>query len=173
VQLEALAALRDGAPLHSEAATEAVWLRNAVARIAQLVEEVERLRSVCEIAAQTSDQIQEWLGHASTRQAAVDSLWRMARALQRAGFNTGPRRDNLDWRGSLLDELWEAGFYRGADGLMHLDPRRRLYGDAEGPTLREVVASLATMRERAEAAERRVRELEEALSSARDLRRSE
>lgn len=96
------------------------------------------LYSLCDECAKAFSAVDEWLGQAATRQAALDAMWRAMRLLNAAGFSVS-RRDALDWRGALVEELWDAGFYQGRDGLMHFDPeKQRRFGDAEGPTLKEV-----------------------------------
>lgn len=47
-RLEALAALRRGAPLHDSSATEAAWLDEAISELARLRAEVEGLRADAE-----------------------------------------------------------------------------------------------------------------------------
>lgn len=101
---------------------------------------IEKLLAVADAGRDAYGVFEEWHGGASTFEAVKDSLWRLCRALIRAGLVRYPPRGNLDWRGSILDELWQAGFFRGKDRLFHLDPRRRLHGDAEGPTLQDVAA---------------------------------
>ncbi|HEX7126866.1 MAG TPA: hypothetical protein VF406_14000 [Thermodesulfobacteriota bacterium] len=108
--------------------------------IADLRAKVAQLGQVLAIAGETVEDWHNWRGMASTFQAADDSMWRLRRALRRAGLDVGPRRDTLWWRGALIQEVNAAGFYRGADDLLRHDPSGdRILGDAVGPTLREVV----------------------------------
>ena len=105
-----------------------------------MLEHIQQLDALCTASAQTVNEIEDWWGHASTGQAARDSLWRLGRMLEKAGYRTMGRRDTLDWRGSLLDELWKAGFHKGEDDLMHLDLNpAHCHGEATGPTLEDVV----------------------------------
>lgn len=111
--------------------------------------EVERLKNLCIIASQTMTVIDEWMGAASTRQAAMDSMWRLNRALEQNGFPY-ENRHILDWRGSVLHELNDAGFYPNSDNAYAADTRfvydpdapagHRIFGNAVGPTIKEVVA---------------------------------
>ena len=90
---------------------------------------------------QCADAIQavdEWLGQASTRQFAVDALWRARRALEAAGVPVSVRHEaGAGWRGSVFRALERCGL--GWTG--HEDQIRfRLAGqpnwaDAAGPEL--------------------------------------
>ena len=123
--------------------------------IPALLAEVKRLKNLCIIASQTMTVIDEWLGSASTRQAATDSMWRLNRVLEQNGFPY-ENKHILDWRGSILHELNDAGFYPnspdayGEHCRFVYDPsapeRKRIFGNAVGPTLKEVVADNAKMR---------------------------
>ena len=72
---------------------------------------IARLGRCCQVAADTMQVINEWLGSASTREAAYDSMWRLDRTLRQAGFP--PKREPLEWRGLVLAALEKEGF--GAD----------------------------------------------------------
>lgn len=111
---------------------------------------IEQLEKICEIANFTLSVIDEWLGMASTRQAADDSIWRLHRALQQAGWDY-KWRGNLEWRGSILKELNDAGFFPNSpngyqdgarfvyDPTAAIDEPGRVFGNAYGPTIAEVV----------------------------------
>lgn len=122
---------------------------SAYAAFDNLEKENETLRGICQTARDTLGEIDDWLGSASTRQAAMDSLWRLQRRLQQAGF-TYNWRNALDWRHVTLKELNDAGFFNSAD-FFRYDPTAdkeqpyRVYGNAEGPTLKEFVAQRNAM----------------------------
>lgn len=80
---------------------------------------VKALREACLIAADSLATVDEWLGHASTRQAAQDALWRLTRALQRAGIPTLINSD-LRWRGSIIRALEQAGLGIGECGTVRV-----------------------------------------------------
>lgn len=82
----------------------------------RLEQRVKVLEAVCALAVETLTTVDDWQGHASTRQAAVDALFRLSRALQRAGF---PSRvtDDLRWRGSIIRALEQAGVGLDEDGV--------------------------------------------------------
>jgi hypothetical protein len=113
--------------------------------------ERDELKSMGLVAQQTLDEIDNWLGSASTRQAAMDSIWRLQRVLQQLGFKHD-WHNTLDWRGSLLKELNDAGFFSGEGGLFRYDPTAdkekpyRVYGNAVGMTIAEMVAELERSR---------------------------
>jgi hypothetical protein len=99
-------------------------------------DEIERLREVAQIATDTLQTVDEWLGMASTRQAATDALWRLTRALGRAGYPVRVH-DDLRWRGSIIRACEQAGIGLGED---HVTMRVRLDTDkpwqhASGPVL--------------------------------------
>lgn len=109
------------------------------------------LEAICQVANDTLCAIDMWLGMASTRQAADDSIWRLHRMLQQAGWDYDWRH-YLEWRGAMIKELNDAGFFVGADGLFHYDPTAdkekpyRVYGNAVGPTLKEVIEAFNVQR---------------------------
>lgn len=78
--------------------------------------------------------IEEWLGSASTRQAAEESLWRLRRALERAGYDMRPA--TLAYRGSLLRALSDVGIGMDDEGVL----RFRQYEDKawQHPTGEEI-----------------------------------
>lgn len=112
-------------------------------------EEIVALRRLASIARDAATQFSDWIGQASTRNAAVDSMYRLSRALTHAGFPYNGDA-SLNWRGSILDELNAAGFFfceeKEAfvfDPDAEKGPPYRNHGNAVGPTLKEVVAELA------------------------------
>lgn len=80
---------------------------------------VRALREACLVAADTLTTVDEWMGHASTRQAAQDALWRLNRAVQRAGIPTHVSND-LRWRGSIIRALEQAGLGIGECGTVRI-----------------------------------------------------
>lgn len=119
-------------------------------RLSQLEKENQALRDLSDLAAKASVTFEDWLGQASTMQAAKDAMWRLGRALRQNGYPSCDR-DDLDWRGSILKELNDAGFYPSTTDPYHdskpdfvYDPEapqnRRIFGNAVGPTLVEIVA---------------------------------
>lgn len=110
-------------------------------------EELHALRRLAAIAADSTSTWMDWHGHASTTQAMVDSMRRLYRALDAAGY---PYRghDALEWRGSILHELNAAGFFYSREKEAFVfDPDAekekpyRNHGNAVGPTLAEVAAA--------------------------------
>ena len=95
------------------------------------------MRDALKVCAETWNTVDEWLGQASTHQAAMDALHRMRRALQRAGVDVNDSiRDNISWRGSLLAAMDRAGIGLAKDNEIRL----RLVADppwdhASGPLL--------------------------------------
>jgi hypothetical protein len=108
---------------------------------------VEWLRKIATSAYEAMLVIEEWLGNASTRQAAMDALWRLHKRFQQIGLNQGYRLGQnwspLDWRGCMGKALSDVGF-----GLSDEAPPqiRQLVStwDASGRTLGEVLAFDAT-----------------------------
>lgn len=119
-----------------------------------LLDENLKFRGILMLARETLNVVDDWLGHASTRQAATDSLWRLGRALERVGFPWTAAPDSLKWRGSLVRELNAAGFFHSdAKDAFVFDPAAwtdrpaRVFGNAVGPTLQELVDTHAYVRE--------------------------
>lgn len=75
------------------------------------------IEAACGVAVEMLQTVDDWIGMASTRQAAVDAMWRLRRTLQRAGFRVHVR-DDLRWRGSILRALEQAGLGVGEDGIL-------------------------------------------------------
>lgn len=114
-------------------------LKAANARAAELEAALSAERKALDASAVAFAVIDEWLGHAGTRQTALDAMLRAVRELKARGYDPKPSRI-LDWRGSLIRELNEAGFYNGPDDLMHYDPAGlHVTGNATGPTLKELI----------------------------------
>lgn len=116
---------------------------------------IAELESVCHVAEQAYCCVDEWWGSASTKQAARDSMWRLGRALRQNGFKVVDY-DNLDWRGAILKELNDAGFYPSTNDPYHAvkpdfvyDPdapdNKRIFGNAVGMTLKEIIARIAEL----------------------------
>lgn len=102
------------------------------------------MQHALKVCAETWNTVDEWLGSASTRQAAMDALWRMRRALEAAGYPTNESiRDNISWRGSVLESMERAGIGRGSDNEIRfrllVDPP---WAQASGPRLAEYVNGL-------------------------------
>lgn len=113
--------------------------------------ERDQLRAVAKATRDTLTVIDEWLGMASTREAAIDSMRRLERLLSAVGFEY-TWKGILDWRGSLIDELWQACFYVGPDGHWHYVPGGPppVFGNADGPQLAEIVSVMENaLRDRA------------------------
>jgi hypothetical protein len=105
------------------------------------VDRLKVLEAIASIAADTLRSIDDWLGQASTREAAMDAIWRLRRALQTAGFDD-PIHHDLDWRGCMLRAMESADIGCGEDDEIRL----RLYGDrswmsATGPRVRDLLRS--------------------------------
>lgn len=143
-----------------ELEAESAALKHAVDDMQSTLVKVETenaaLRSACSVANEAYSTVDEWWGKASTKQAAKDSIWRMHQALKSVGYDYV--LNNLDWRGSILAELNEAGFYPSCNNPHTADKpdfvydpdapnQKRIFGNAIGPTLKEIVAELATLRE--------------------------
>jgi hypothetical protein len=89
------------------------------------------------------------LPDATTQQAWRDSMWRLTQALRGAGYQY--KHNNLDWRGSIFKELNDAGFYPNSanaydagarfvyDPNADKDNPARVFGNATGPTIAEIV----------------------------------
>lgn len=84
----------------------------------QLYRELNALRELAAMTADTLRTVENWLGSAGTRESAMDSLWRLARHVQGLGYDLPV--ENLTWRGQLVRALEEAGLGIGADGTIRL-----------------------------------------------------
>lgn len=83
-----------------------------------------------------------WTGAASTRRAVDQQMQRLRTYLKATGHKIpNDPLERMDWKGTLLDELWEAGFYLNTDE----DKFRLLLPEDEdqwtptGPTIEEFV----------------------------------
>lgn len=83
----------------------------------------KRLEDLARIAFDTVRTLDDWLGHASTRNAPVDALWRLRRALEAEGFEDPVHRD-LEWRGSLPQAMERSGIGPGEDDELRLRTSR-------------------------------------------------
>jgi hypothetical protein len=104
----------------------------------QLYAELHALREMAGITAETLRTVDDWMGHASTREAAMDSLWRLRRILERVGFKLPLQ--HLEWRGQLVRALEEAGLGVGADGAIRVrQPQDKYWQPATGRLVREII----------------------------------
>jgi hypothetical protein len=104
----------------------------------ELYTELRALRELAGITAETLRTVDEWLGQASTREAAMDALWRLKRILERVGFKTP--LEHLEWRGQIVRALEEAGLGVGTDGAIRVrQPKDKYWQPATGPLVREVL----------------------------------
>lgn len=107
------------------------------------IDDVDLLRLALLSAIDAHVCVTEWLGHASTQQAAYDSMHRFRRILWGLGLN--PVGSTLDWRGSLIEALERAGFRASEDGdIRRVLPGQKGYEFAKGQTLAGFVASQQT-----------------------------
>jgi hypothetical protein len=104
----------------------------------QVYRELHILRQVAGITAQTIQAIDNWLGHAGTREAAMDSLWRLMRILEAAGYKKP--LEHLEWRGQLVRAMEEAGIGLGNDGTMRVrQPQDKYWEPATGALIKEIL----------------------------------
>jgi hypothetical protein len=100
--------------------------------------EIHVLRQIAGITAQTIQAVDNWLGHAGTREAAMDSLWRLMRILEAAGYKKP--LEHLEWRGQLVRAMEEAGIGLGDDGALRVrQPQDKYWEPATGPLIKEVL----------------------------------
>jgi hypothetical protein len=105
--------------------------------------ELKLLREIAGVAVETLRSVDDWLGHASTREAAMESLWRLTRILERAGFQAP--HEHLAWRGQIIRALEEAGLGLGDDGRVRLrSVSDRYWEPASGPLIIELLGQLPT-----------------------------
>ncbi len=105
----------------------------------------KNLETLAQVAAETLTAIDDWLGSASTREAAEDSIRRLWRALQAVGFD-GHVRDNLGWRGSLLRAMDRAAIGHGEDDEIRLRTARDLpWMRATGPRVKDLLAGVSEL----------------------------
>jgi hypothetical protein len=108
--------------------------------IAQL-DDIEILRFALLVAAETFCTVEDWLGQASTRNAAYDSLHRLRRVFGGLGLNPVSSKESpLEWRGSLVEGLEQVGCRMGYDGrLRRVLPGQPNHEFAKGETLAEAL----------------------------------
>ncbi len=106
-----------------------------------IYEELKLLREIAGITVETLRAVDDWLGHASTREAAMESLWRLTRILERAGFQAP--HEHLAWRGQIIRALEEAGLGLGDDGRVRLRSVSDQYWEpASGPLIAELLGQV-------------------------------
>lgn len=106
---------------------------------------LKKLETLAQVAAEALTAIDDWLGNASTREAAEDSIRRLWRALQAVGFD-GHVRDNLGWRGSLLRAMDRAGIGYGEDGEIRVRTAHdQPWMTATGPRVRDLLAGVSEL----------------------------
>jgi hypothetical protein len=104
----------------------------------QVYRELHILRQIAGITAQTIQTIDQWLGHAGTREAAMDSLWRLMRILESAGYKKP--LEHLEWRGQLVRAMEEAGIGLGNDGTLRVrQPADKYWEPATGAPIKELL----------------------------------
>jgi hypothetical protein len=104
----------------------------------QVYRELHILRQIAGITAQTIQAVDNWLGHGGTREAAMDSLWRLMRILEGAGYERP--LDHLEWRGQLVRAMEEAGIGLGDDGTLRVRlPHDKYWEPATGAVVREIL----------------------------------
>jgi hypothetical protein len=100
--------------------------------------ELQMLRELAGITADTLVTVENWLGSAGTREGAMDSLWRLARILKGMGYALP--LDNLQWRGQLARALDDAGLGLGSDNTIRIrQPQDRYWGAATGPAVKTIL----------------------------------
>jgi len=104
----------------------------------QVYRELQILREIAGITAQTLRTIENWLGHAGTRESAMDALWRLARILEAAGYKIPT--EGLEWRGQIVRAMEEAGIAMGEDGALRVrQPEEKNWQAATGPLLKDLL----------------------------------
>jgi hypothetical protein len=100
--------------------------------------ELQLLREVAAITAQTIRTVDAWLGESGTREAAMDALWRLMRVLGAAGYKKP--LEHLAWRGQLLRAMEEAGIGMGDDGNVRVrQPEDKPGEPATGTLVKEIL----------------------------------
>jgi hypothetical protein len=101
-------------------------------------QELRRLREVAGIAAETLRTVDNWLGNASTREAAMEALWRFRRILEAVGYPMP--LEHFQFRGQLTRAMEESGVGLGVDGVLRLrQPTDKNYEPASGPPVKEIL----------------------------------
>jgi hypothetical protein len=104
----------------------------------QAYTELQSLREIAGITAETLRTVDDWLGHASTREGAMEALWRLRRILERAGFKMP--LEHLEWRGQIIRALEEAGLGLGEDGAIRVrQPNDKYWEPATGRLVAEIL----------------------------------
>ena len=104
----------------------------------QVYSELQTLQEIAGIAAETLRTVDDWIGHASTREAAMEALWRLKRILERAGFKVP--LEHLEWRGQIIRAMEEAGLGLGEDGAIRVrQPSDKYWQPASGPLVTEIL----------------------------------
>ncbi len=104
----------------------------------QAFRELHILREIAGITAQTLRTIENWLGHAGTRESAMDALWRLARILEAAGHKIPT--EGLEWRGQIMRAMEEAGIAMGEDGALRVrQPEEKNWQAAAGPLVKDIL----------------------------------
>lgn len=109
----------------------------------ELESRLKNLEALAQVAAETLTAVDDWLGQASTREAAEDSMRRLWRALQAVGF-VGGVRDSLGWRGSILRAMDRAGIGCGEDNEIRVRTALdKPWMGATGPRVKDLLADLS------------------------------
>ncbi len=104
----------------------------------QVYRELQSLREIAGITAQTLRTIENWLGHAGTRESAMDALWRLARILEAAGHKIPI--EGLQWRGQIVRAMEEAGIAMGEDGALRVRQlEEKNWQPATGPLVKDIL----------------------------------
>jgi hypothetical protein len=104
----------------------------------QIYRELHILRQIAGITAQTIQAVDNWMGHAGSREAAMDSLWRLTRILEGAGYKRP--LDHLEWRGQLVRAMEEARIGLGDDGTLRVrQPQDKYWEPATGAVVKEIL----------------------------------
>jgi hypothetical protein len=103
--------------------------------------ELQLLRELAGITADTLRTVENWLGNAGTRESAMDSLWRLGRIVQSMGYELP--MDNLRWRGQLVRALEQAGVGLGSDDAIRVRlPEDKYWEPARGPLVKTLLESI-------------------------------
>jgi len=106
----------------------------------RLYQELQALREIAGITAETLRTVDDWLGNASTREAAMEALWRLRRILEGLGYRMP--LEHLAWRGQIIRAMEEAGLGLGVDGFLRVrQPQDRYWEPATGAVVKEVLQS--------------------------------
>lgn len=107
----------------------------------RVYQELQLLRELAAATADTMATINNWLGHAGTRESAMDSIWRLTRILASLGWELPT--DNLRWRGQLVRALDEAGIGLGDDDVIRVRlPEDHSWQAASGAPVKALLESL-------------------------------